>query len=244
MTCRSTITNLTLFTNSIFSSFNRNNQLDEIYLDFRKTFDLINHNILLLKLKEYNFPTSIIGWFENYLFDRNSYEQIKGTKSRKYYYIATSGVPQTSHLGLLLFLLFIKDFPHVIEFSNILLFADDIKLYLEISNVQDCLKMQSHLYKLMNWCNANLLFLNFDKCLTISFSRSANHVVFNYLLKINTSCGRVDSIKDLGVIFDSKLTFNEQLDYVISRTNRIWGLVFRNTKSFKNPESIKYLYIT
>ena len=68
---RSTITNLTLFTNSIFSSFNRNNQSDAIYLDFRKAFDLINHNILLLKLKEYNFPTSIIGWLENYLFVRN-----------------------------------------------------------------------------------------------------------------------------------------------------------------------------
>ena len=215
------------------------NQLDAIYLDFRNVFNLIKHNILLLKLKQYNFPISIIGWHENYLFDRNSDVQIKGTKSRKY--IAPSGVSQGSHLGPLLFLLFINDLPHIIEFSNILLFADDIKLYLEFSNVQDCLKMQSDLYKLMNWCKANLLFLNFKKCLTISFSRSANHIVFNYLLKINTSCSRVDSIKDLGVIFDSKLTFNEQLDYVISRTNRIWGLVFRNTKSFKNPESIKYL---
>ena len=122
---RSTITNLTLFTNSIFSSFNRNNQLDAIYLDFRKVFDLINHNIILLKLKEYNFSTSIIGWLEIYLFDRNSYVQIEGTKSRKF--ITPSGVPQGSHLGPLLFLLFINDLPHIIEFSNILLFADDIK---------------------------------------------------------------------------------------------------------------------
>ena len=127
--------------------------------------------------------------------DRNSHVQIKGTKSRKC--IAPSGVPHGSHLGPSLFLLFNNDLPHRIEFSNILLFADDIELYLEISNVQDCLKMQSDLYNLINWCNANLLFLNFEKCLAISFSRSANHIVFNYLLKINTRCGRIDSNKDL-----------------------------------------------
>ena len=80
---RSTITNLILFTNSIFSSFDRNNQLDAIYLDFRKAFDLINHKILLLKLKYYNFSFNMIKWLENYLSNRNSYVQIKGTKSRK-----------------------------------------------------------------------------------------------------------------------------------------------------------------
>ena len=81
---RLAITNLILFTNSIFSSFDRNNQLDAIYLDFRKVFDLINHKILLLKLKYYNFSFNMIKWLENYLSNRNFYVQIKGTKSRKF----------------------------------------------------------------------------------------------------------------------------------------------------------------
>ena len=70
----------------------------------------------------------MIRWLENYLVNRNSYVKIKGTKSRKF--IAPSGVPQGSHLGPLLFSVFINDLPELIEFSKILLFTDDIKLFL------------------------------------------------------------------------------------------------------------------
>ena len=85
----------------------------------------------------------MISWLENYLVNRNSYVKIKGTKSRKF--IAPPGVAQGSHLGPLLFSVFIIDLPELIEFSKILLFADDIKLFLEISDELDCLKMQSDL---------------------------------------------------------------------------------------------------
>ena len=91
---RFTVTNLTLFTNSIFSSLNRNKQLDTIYLDFKKAFDLINNKILLLKLSKYNLSSSIIRWLGDYLFERNFHVQIKGTKSHKF--IAPSGVLQGS----------------------------------------------------------------------------------------------------------------------------------------------------
>ena len=97
----------------------------------------------------------------DYLFERNSYVQIKGTKSHKF--IAASGVPQGTHLGPLLFLLYINDLANISEFCNVLLFADDIKLFFEISTEQDCLRMQSDLDKIINWCDAILLFLNFDK---------------------------------------------------------------------------------
>ena len=74
---------------------------------------------------------------------------------------------------------------------------------LDISKEEDCLKMQSDLNKITNWCNTNLLFLNFEKCLTITFSK---HIIitYDYLLTTNINCGRVDTIKDLGVIFDSE----------------------------------------
>ena len=125
--------------------------------------------------------------------------------SRKF--IAPLGVPQGSHLGPLLFSIFINDLPFIIEFSKILLFADDIKLFLEISCERDCLRVQSDLNNIMEWCKANLLFLNFEKCLTISFSKHSNNIVFNYSFNSNSICKRVNTIKDLGIIFDSKVTF-------------------------------------
>ena len=94
----------------------------------------------------------------------------------------------------------------------------------------------------MNWCNANLFFLNFDKCFSISFSKHPNHVKFNYILENGTTCIRVNSIKDPGVIFDSKLTFKENITYVVGRANQ--SFISRSTKSFKNPDVIKYLYLT
>ena len=166
---RSTITNLTLFTNSIFLSLNKNTQLDAIYLDFKKAFDLINHDILLLKLKYLNLPTNLILWIGNYLSKRYSIVRINGAVSQQF--LAPSGVPQGSHIGPLLFLLFINDLVNVIQHCNILLFADDIKLFSDISKLSDCNKLQSDLKNLTIWCKANLFFLNFDKCFTISFSK-------------------------------------------------------------------------
>ena len=152
-----------------------------------------------------------------YLLERTSYVQIKGTNS-PHKFIAPSGVPQSSHLGPLLVLLFINDLANISEFCNVLFFADDIKLFLEISSDQDCLRMQT-VFNKMNWCNANLFFLNFDKCFSISFSKQPNHFKFNYIPENGTPCIRVNSIKDPGVIFDSKLTFKEHITYVVGRAN-------------------------
>ena len=104
--------------------------------------------------------------------------------------------------------------------------------------------MQSDLYEIMKWSNANLLFLNFDKCYTISFSKRSDKINFNYYLESKIHCKRVNIIKDLGVIFDSKLTFIDHLNYIVSRASRSWGFVYRNTKSFKNPNVCKYLYLS
>ena len=239
---RSTITNLALFTNRIFSSFSRNRQLDAVYLDFRKAFDLINHKILLLKLKHYNLPIKFIHWIESYLTGRFSCVRINNAISHEF--LAPSGVPQGSHLGPLLFLLFINDLALVDIYGDLLLFADDIKLFLEVGTANDCVWLQSDLLRIIKWCEENLFFLNFEKCFTITFSRRENFIPFNYLINNVSSCIRVSSIKDLGVIFDTKLSFGEHITSVIGRANRMWGFIIRNTKLFTNTNSIRLLYLT
>jgi hypothetical protein len=73
---------------------------------------------------------------------------------------------------------------------------------------QECLKIQSDLNKLSEWCYINSLLLNVSKCKTISFARSRHPVKFLYMLG-GTMLHRMSSINDLAVIMDEKMTFSD-----------------------------------
>lgn len=107
----------------------------------------------------------------------------------------------------------------------------------------DCLCLQSDLDKLSEWCRVNRLMLNVQKCSVISFTRSPFKVNFDYYI-----CGkllkRVESVKDLGVIFDSKLSFNEHALMICKKALRMLGFIFRSCKYFSNISSLLTLYKT
>jgi hypothetical protein len=98
----------------------------------------------------------------------------------------------------------------------VLFYVDDMKLFLPVSGFQDCLKIQSDLNKLSEWCDRNSLLLNVGKCKTISFARSHHPVKFLYMLG-GTVLDRVSSINDLGVIMHEKMTSSEHVDVMIAR---------------------------
>lgn len=239
---RSTLSNLTILTNYIHKSFRAGGQTDVIYLDFRKAFDLVNHKILLYKLKAYNIPAKLITWLANFVTGRSLSVVIDSDKSKPF--IASSGVPQGSHLGPILFLIFINDIAQIILYSLILLFADDVKLCLNICTRSDCGLLQQDLSSVVKWCNLNLLGLNFGKCELLSFSRRTTDIIYNYSLSDAASCKRVTTVKDLGIIFDRSLRFDDHLQYVISKANRVWSMIVRNTANFSKTESVRHLYIS
>ena len=197
---------------------------------------MVNHQLLILKLKLYGFPNQLIQWIASYLSGR----------SQKVFYNShfssgipvTSGVPQGSHLGPLLFLLFINDLPSVIVKSSILLYADDVKLY--HASQSDNPFLQADLDRITNWCNLNCIKLNLEKCKHMVFARK---ILFTKTYSINNkSLSSVDSIPDLGVTLDTKLRFDLHINCIVSKAFRTLGFIKRWAKEFKDPYVTKLLF--
>ena len=111
-------------------------------MDFAKAFDKFSHRRLLYKLKYYGIQTHTLNWIQAFLSDRTQTVVIDGV---------TSGVPQGTVLGPILFLIYINDFPEYLTHSKLRLFADDSIIYKEITCQDDCKKLQSDLDAAARW---------------------------------------------------------------------------------------------
>ena len=120
-----------------------------------KAFDSVNHNLLINKLQKLGFSGKLLLWITDYLKDRS-----------QRVVLVTSGVPQGSILGPLLFLLFINDMPDCTEHSILSLFADDAKCFRIINNIEDCEQLQRDLTSLYEW--SQVWKLNFNVLLMSS----------------------------------------------------------------------------
>lgn len=236
---RSTATNLAILCEKVVTNFELGYQTDIIFTDFAKAFDRVNHRVLIAKLKSIGFDSSLLDWISSYLQDRIQYVKIGGSLSEPIF--VTSGVPQGSHIGPLLFVLFVNDIPSYIRNSTCLLFADDLKIFHSIQTVDDCLLLQEDLNRLASWCQHNLLDLNVSKCQSLTCLRCINPITFNYQIN-NVELENVNFKKDLGVILDPQLTFNSHVDYIVSNAFRMLGFIRRNTKEFSDPYALKALY--
>ena len=161
---RSCTTNLICALDDWTRSIDRGLGVDVVYVDFSKAFDKVSHRLLLNKLPTFDIPRQLLVWFENYLNGRKFQVRVYNELSDPR--IVTSGVPQGSILGPLLFSLFINDLPDIFK-SPCLMYADDLKLWrtIETSSDHDCL--QQDLNALTDWSVANKLPINFSKCKTL-----------------------------------------------------------------------------
>ena len=150
-------------------------------------------------------------------------------------------MPQGSILGPLLFLLYINDMPTAISFASIALFADDAKLFACIRSLDDCVKLQNDLNNLISWSNAWMMNFNVKKCNVLSVSRSINQINFRYSI-VGSDLERVHSFKDLGVLVSSDLSWNNHVKSVVSKSNRVMGMIKRSIGYKAAPSVTLQLY--
>ena len=173
---RSCVSNLLLTLNDWTQADNEGGCIHACYLDFSKAFDKVNHGLLLQKLEHYGIRGPLLAWLEDYLSNRQARVRVDGILSREVR--ATSGVPQGSVLGPVLFLIYINDLPPLVQ-CRIILFADDAKLWMRIKNVSDCALLQRDLRTLYDWSISNGLPFNIRKCKVLSIGKN---VEFQYTL--------------------------------------------------------------
>lgn len=237
---RSIASNLLSFSQYCSTNMDSNKQIDVIYTDFEKAFDKVDHLTLLSKLNFFGLTDVLLKFFCSYLYQRKQYVCCEGYFSKEL--VVGSGVPQGSNLGPLLFIIFINDIQNFVKHSKILLYADDLKLFRTVDSVEECCELQQDLDSLIVWSKKHLKF-NIKKCSVISYTRRTPQfqITFNYNME-NEILERKSTIKDLGIIFDSKFTFNDHIISICKTSYSLVGFIKRSSVYFENPNSLKLLF--
>lgn len=235
---KSTASNLVEYISEIAEALDKNEEVHAIYTDFTKAFDLVNHDILIVKLANMGIHGSLLRWCTSYLGNRSQLVALRGYQSHEF--AVPSGVPQGSHLGPMFFLIFINDMCHSIG-CKYKLFADDLKLYHVVKSLSDVEVLQSSIDRVQKWCVDNGMILNPDKCFHIKFSRKkkpqcAFYSIGSVVLK------EVTTIRDLGVIIDGSLSFRQHVDHIVKKTSQLSGFINRQMKIFKQPSLTITIY--
>lgn len=237
---RSITTNLLIYQDFIANSLEKGYCVDSIYTDFSKAFDKVDHALLLNELSRY-ICGSLLLWLRSYLSNRVQVVKINNHYSNEIQ--VRSGVPQGAHLAPLLFNLFINDVVECFLHCQILMYADDLKIYKEIKDLSSVVDLQNDITRFQKWCKRKKLNLNISKCKYIQFNKGISQSINSYTMN-DTLIENVKVIRDLGIYFDSKLTFVHHIDLICNRALKLLGFIKRHTKEFSNIIAIKTLYIS
>ena len=200
-----------------------------VFLDIKKAFDTVNHDVLLKKLKHYGVDGFVIKWFESYLTGRMQATKL-GARVSPLLPVCT-GVPQGSILGPILFSLFINDLSCNCKNSTAFLFADDSALYFNnitrglYTNVVEDMKI------IHEWFRVNKLSFNATKTSFLVFDRNPDMETLSIHLTSDSKILYINEVKSqkyLGLMIDSQLKFQDHVDYVKSKIAKRIGALYRS----------------
>ena len=221
---RSTLTQLLMHFDSVFDAMLQGNDIDTIYLDYAKAFDKVDHQLLLLKMARYGFPENLIQWISSFLSGRCQTVVVKGAHSQEAAVI--SGVPQGTVLGPVLFLLFINDLDNKIFNSKICFFADDTRISKQIETMGSKFLLEQDLSNVLDWSKANNMELNKQKFELQSYKLKQSPLLselpfqselFSYRVSEEVILEPISSVKDLGVIVSSDLSWSSHIATIVTR---------------------------
>jgi hypothetical protein len=234
---RSCYTNLLETIDLLTSKMANKRWLDIIFLDFEKAFDTVPHRRLIKKLIAYGIRGKLLKWLESFLSGRKQRVVIGDKKSS--WTEVSSGVPQGSVLGPLLFIIYINDLVRELK-SIVKIYADDTKLIADVQEPEGAKQLQEDLNRINEWTKRWLIKLNSQKCKVMHIGKKNPSRLYSIE---GTRLAESRCERDLGIIVTSNLKWNEQCQKAAGEANRVLGML---KKAFVSKESIlwKKLYTT
>ena len=221
----STIQTVFDFTTDLLYSYNEQLDTIAIYIDFKKAFDTVNHDLLIKKLSNFNFGENTCQLIKSYLQNRSQSTFINGCTSENN--PISFGVPQGSVLGPKLFLIFINDLVSKIHHCKYFLYADDIVMYKKIGNplpLHDIGLFKQDLKSIETWCLQNELTINIKKTKMQYFPHNRNIDCLAFEHDVNCqiydqTLSYVNTFKYLGIDIDRNLnmkSFNDSMFKIVN----------------------------
>lgn len=190
-----------------------------VLIDVSKALHSLRHPMLLFKLRALGTSTSALAWFKSFLSNRQQTTRVGSSLSTPL--LVTHGVQRGSILGPVLFNLYVNDLPNVVKYFEMESYVDDTKSYLWISakDIKNGLLQVSEDLKLVaQWCCSHSLLINPRKTKLTFFGAPQNicRIPDISIEFVGEQLKPVSSCKDLGLVLDPSLSFNEHIGNLTS----------------------------
>lgn len=237
---KSTLTNLIECLNDWTLSLDNKHACDVIYFDFEKAFDRVSHKKLLYKIRQLQFHPNVVNWIEQYLSGRTFQVRIGSSFSQKRDVV--SGLPQGGVLSPILFNIFISDLPTRLQVDGVRckIFADDVKIYREVTSTQDANFLQNAVDNIVAWSKEWHLKLAPHKTVHLRLGTSEN--IHEYSIE-GSPIIRSHEVRDLGFLYNDKLDFGQHFKAISRRAVNRTFQIFKGL-STKNKKALTMAYTT
>ena len=225
---RSTSTNLLECFNDWTVSVQSRQQVAIVYIDFAKAFDVVSHEKLFARLYAYGVRGAVLLWIKNFFSSRTHQTKVGSFLSDTAALI--SGVVQGSGIGPLMFLVYINELAIILDRYGIKvkLFADDVKLYLQIVNDVHVLQLQQAVDALVAWAKEWQLSISVNKCCVLNVGK----VTYDTYFSIDgIALPIVDSVRDLGVTVSRDLSPSLHINNIVAKAHKRTAAIYRAFRS-------------